>query len=77
MNYFTFSIVQSFERIVDALISQENFTNLTIIETGIAFQGLRVRPNDVLIIIIMFYGLLITDREGWIYWHHFHWVINK
>ncbi|XP_019855094.1 PREDICTED: adhesion G-protein coupled receptor G2-like [Amphimedon queenslandica] len=35
-------IVQSFERIVDALISQENFTNLTIIETGIAFQGLRI-----------------------------------
>ncbi|XP_019855104.1 PREDICTED: uncharacterized protein LOC109583989 [Amphimedon queenslandica] len=36
------NIVQSFERIVGALISQENFTNLTIIETGIAFQGLRV-----------------------------------
>ena len=36
------SIVKSFEWIVSALISHENFSNLTIIETDIAFQGLRV-----------------------------------
>ena len=42
------SIVQSFERIVNALISQENFTNLTIIQTDIAFQGLRVRESIII-----------------------------
>ena len=42
------SIVQSFEKIVDALISQENFTNLTIIQTDIAFQGLRVRESIII-----------------------------
>uniref|UniRef100_A0A1X7T9F7 G-protein coupled receptors family 2 profile 2 domain-containing protein n=1 Tax=Amphimedon queenslandica TaxID=400682 RepID=A0A1X7T9F7_AMPQE len=40
------NIIQSFERIVEALISQENFTNLIIIETGIAFQGLRVQKTN-------------------------------
>ncbi|XP_003385399.2 PREDICTED: adhesion G-protein coupled receptor G2-like [Amphimedon queenslandica] len=39
-------IVQSFERILDALMNQENFTNLTVIETGIAFQGLRIKKQD-------------------------------
>ena len=42
------SIVQSFERIVNALISQENFTNLTIIQSDIAFQGLRVRESIII-----------------------------
>ncbi|XP_019862191.1 PREDICTED: uncharacterized protein LOC109590754, partial [Amphimedon queenslandica] len=40
------NIVQSFERIVEALISQKNFTKLTIIKATIAFQGLRVQRTD-------------------------------
>ena len=37
-----FSIINSFEGIVDALINQENFTNITVVEDDIALIGKRV-----------------------------------
>ena len=41
VNYF--SIVQAFENIVDVLINQVNFTNLSVVQTDLAFRGERVR----------------------------------
>lgn len=36
------SIINSFEGIIDALINQENFTNITVVEDDIALLGQRV-----------------------------------
>ena len=41
VNYFR--IVQAFENIVDVLINQVNFTNLSVVQTDLAFRGERVR----------------------------------
>ena len=38
-HYFNDSIINSFERIIDALINQDNFTNITIVENDIALKG--------------------------------------
>ena len=40
VNYFR--IVQAFENIVDVLINQVNFTNLSVVQTDLAFRGERV-----------------------------------
>ena len=38
-HYFNDSIINSFERIIDALINQDNFTNITVVENDIALKG--------------------------------------
>ena len=40
--YFAFRIIKSFEGIVNAVVNQENFTNVTVVEEDIAFRGERV-----------------------------------
>ncbi|XP_019850324.1 PREDICTED: uncharacterized protein LOC105312200 [Amphimedon queenslandica] len=40
------NIINSFERIVDALINQDNFTNITIIEDDIALKGERFQQSE-------------------------------
>ena len=42
---FFFRIVQLFENIVDVLIQQENFTNITVIADDVVLVGERVRGH--------------------------------
>ena len=41
--FFILRIVQQFENIVEALIQQENFTNISVVTEDIALVGERVR----------------------------------
>ena len=38
----TYRIVKAFDSIVDALIEQENFTNISVVQRDLALKGERV-----------------------------------
>ena len=54
LHFFTFSIVQSFETITTNLVDQQNFTNLTVIETEVTMEANRVCSINPMVVHLLF-----------------------
>ncbi|XP_019853121.1 PREDICTED: adhesion G-protein coupled receptor G6-like [Amphimedon queenslandica] len=60
------NIINSFEKIVDALINQDNFTNITIVEDDIALKGERFQQSEfsgIVFTAASFDNRLIVDTQ--------------
>ena len=64
MIMFYISIVKSFESVADSLVSQEDFTEISLLENNIAIRGEKVTDTSILTNCFCELGLSLHHSAG-------------